>query len=171
MTASLKASNWYFTGRAYACAPAKCGSTSLARSRIKLCGQPRDDGRPRYLAVRDPVERFISLCRQVRKGGELKALQKATPEQIMDAIETSDNRHWRPLVDHLVPGAIPVPLPLFFAVLGLPNVRANVGDEKVEIVPPSGTLKRLARFYAEDVVLYRRACERWGYGNSAPSEN
>lgn len=153
---------WRKVGRAYACAPAKCGSTSLKRAAGPSWTVPADDGLPRYLAVRDPVDRFISLCRQVKRGGrELRHLQRATPEQVMDAIETSDNRHWLPLVEHLIPDVIPVPLPLFFDVLKLPNVVANASDTRVEISVSEDTRERVQRFYAEDVELYRSACERW----------
>lgn len=128
---------------------------------------PPDDGLPRYLAVRDPLDRFASLCRQVKLGGELKDLQRATPDQIMHAIETSQNRHWTPLSAHMVPDAIPVPLSLFFRVLGLENLQANPTPSGEEIVPPSRIRKRIRDFYAADFDLWERA--RAHYGKSPTS--
>lgn len=169
--------SWYRISGSYACVPPKNGSTSFKRA---VCGgtstaqldrwaanysagpfeTPPDDGRPAYLAVREPVARFCSLWRSCQRTDYHPSsfvvtndLQGCSPDALMDCIEQERNEHWSRQSDYMVSHARPVPFDCLYAVLGLDHYHLN---RTAGTVPPL-PIDRITAYYAADVDLWEQA--------------
>lgn len=181
------AHRWFRVGEAYACVPHKNGTTSF-RTAVTMPDpsadnyimydwarrhglgpyepdQLPDDGLPRYLAVREPVDRFQSLWRYVSRPGHSKngfvmanRINGLSPFELMDVIEArpDENPHWLRQSFFECPNVIPVRYDRMLSVLGLPNVHKNHTARSIS----SGLewpIERIHRHYARDVELWRQA--------------
>lgn len=126
-------------------------------SASQLIHHPDRDGA--FIAVRDPVSRFLSLWRSkcLRKDPNLWFMHGWSMKKLMDVIEAGPftNAHWIPQWAYLIPTAIPVHYEYLQERLGLPNRRFNEtkhGVESAELVR-----ERIERHYAQDFDLWQRA--------------
>lgn len=169
--------SWYRVGNAYARVPPKNGSTSFkfavsgctSSARLNAYAvnyslgpydTPPDDGLPRYISIREPVDRFESLwrcCQRETYHNESFViqwgLQGCTPEFLMSVIETCFNPHWQRQSALMCPGAIPIPYDRFMAVMGLPVAFENVTKPMACHSPEL----RIQAYYKDDFPLWERA--------------
>lgn len=163
----------------FVCAPAKCASMSLRKSlfgHARLtdalnyiqqaglhCGpySPWEVATMRgqkFLAVREPVDRFGSLWRDKcgRKSKSFMSMYGKTPNELMDAVESFPfgESHWLPINFYAVPGTEVVPYDRLISKVELPLVTTNTTDKTKSPAMPK---KRILRHYAADAALYRRA--------------
>lgn len=177
---------WYRTkdGTALVCAPPKCGSSALAQRYFgkesvgdlqekwaKNCdlnlGPWRacdlsgvHPGLPRYLAVRDPVERFASLwrnkCRDQLTEFGIPEVHGMTPLQLAEHIGRYPfaDLHWFPMSAYYAPGVHVMPVAHLLYELGVKSgwnaTQPRDGDPPM----PVGAIRQL---YRADVQLWE-AC-------------
>lgn len=181
--------SWYLVGDAYACVPPKCGSTAFMRGvdpherdglrfrrrMLALKRGPfgpqdmirREDGRARFLAVRDPVDRFRSLWRHITRSDAVRdwwttrhriPREIAAPAELLEYIRAfpMGNYHWYPQAGYLVPGVTLVRYTELLDRLGLPNAPHNVGREPTaDDEVPEDEVRAL---YPLDVELWQKVC-------------
>lgn len=164
---------WFHVNGIWLCAPPKCGGTMLYRSVLGIkCADHRATfseavaltefrgpdaiGRPAFLAVRDPVERFMSMWRDKCRDGDdnLPALRGLSPDGLLTLIEGDwlGDAHWAPQSAHYRPGVTCVPyydfLRWFMPPLASPipvNYTVRTSDDPM---PP---VARILRHYWRDV--------------------
>lgn len=154
---------WHDIGVAYVAIPLKCGWTSFKARFPRARPVPRreligsHDPRPRYLAVRPPVQRFASLWRYIQ-ATEAKGfiaehgLAGVTPEALMTYIELHEdaNAHWLRQFAYWMPGATPVAHDDLLAALNAPRLNATS-----YMHTPALPLERINAHYATDADLWR----------------
>lgn len=157
---------WKKVNGAYVCAPRKCGYTSLLQSVGQYTpsyAHVESKDAVKYLAIRHPVERFISLWRFVRShpfatahDNLLQPLAGLSPDALMDYIEANPaaNPHWIPQSTYWHLGVTPVPYDRLLEVIGSP---AKHGNKSTYAAPETVPEARILRHYAEDMALYKLA--------------
>jgi hypothetical protein len=172
------------------CAPTKCGCSAIYG---QLIGNPVHGARinalkefsarglgpwlpheipgkyrhvPKYLAVRDPVDRFGSLWRCFCRGRKFRPKAQPentsyifgmTPAELMTHILMYPiaNRHWVPQLLHWLPGSVLVPHGQLLERLGLPSPKINVTDRRKD--DPALPEEQIRNHYAEDMKLWHAA--------------
>lgn len=155
------------------CVPPKCGGTSYYRAAFdvpadvptrKVWKYVRDlnalmtnaeaaraEGQ-KFLVMRDPIARFISLWRDKCRNGDehMPGLAGLTPDQLMDRIEADPygDAHWTPQSTWYVQFAMLVPLRDIFALLNIPPYREN--DSSPADSDPLVPIERIVRHYWKD---------------------
>lgn len=178
---------WYRSksGTELLCAPPKCGSSALAMRYFHAASvgdlqagaigrADRDQGGgpwracdlagvhkslPRYLAIRDPVERFASLwrnkCRDQLTPHGNAAVHGMTPLQLADYIGRHPfaDLHWFPVAAYYAPGVHLVELSAFLSRLGIEpgwNATRTLPDD------PPMPVDAIAELYPADFNLWMR---------------
>lgn len=157
---------WKRVNGAYVCAPRKCGYTSLLQS----VGQSTPNyahiegvKAVKYLAIRHPVDRFISLWRFVQShpfetahDNPLKPLAGLSPDALMDYIEAHprDNDHWLPQASYFHSGVTCIPYERLLAHIGTPPKH---GNKSTAPPPQSVPSARILAHYARDLELHNLA--------------
>lgn len=168
---------WFHVDGVFLCAPAKCGGTALYRAMLKIGPEVPDrdvfstaqnltefrtpDGvsRPAFLAVRDPIERFMSLWRDKCRDGDpnLPALRGLSPSELMTKIECNwyGDAHWAPQSYHYRQGVTCVPYQQMLHWFG--NKNAPVVNYTVRHSDdPKAPATRILRHYWHDAELVYR---------------
>lgn len=185
---------WFRVGSAWAACPHKCGSTSfraavagvddqniLAKGPLKFREFMSRQGRgpvrpdrlpegtaPRYLAIREPVERFVSLWRSLWGASEAGKdtvlirdydLKFASPDDLMDVIEANDdaNYHWLRQAAYLCEGVTLVSSEDLLETLGLEIRNANP-SQPIDV--PDLPLNRIFDHFAVDLSLHAQVVEQ-----------
>lgn len=168
----------YFTVRGHlVCVPHKAGTTSF---RAATLPEHRDahhwralaadrglgplspaeaaaDGRPTILAVRDPIERFRSLVKNLldlRRNNRLSAYRGLSPDALLDLIERHPrgDRHWYSQADYHVDGVELVRFDRLLPRLGLRSQWRNRRRGESPRIPAH----RVRALYARDVELWEQ---------------
>ena len=180
---------WIEVNGAYCCVPNKCGSSSF---RVSVAGlgktvnnfelyemmhklgrgpwsideiNAKTDGKPRFLAVREPVDRFTSLWKHANRENETlnkrgflgaAGLLRATPGRLMWVIEhrPDEDPHWTRQSFWEVEDVIPIRFDKFLAAVGLPPMHKNKSSEVP--IPPLPE-ERIRAHYARDCELWEMA--------------
>jgi hypothetical protein len=166
---------WFHREGIWLCAPPKCGGTMLYRNVLGIqCADhratfstaqsviefrsPDGIGRPAYLAVRDPVDRFMSLWRDKCRDGDpnMPKLHGLTPDDLLTVIENDwlGDAHWAPQAIHYRPGVHRVPFhqlvrwfqPLLASAIPVNSTTLTSADPQ----PPTA---RILHHYWKDVEL------------------
>jgi hypothetical protein len=122
---------------------------------------------PKFMAVREPVDRFASLwrcfCRRPKadpapEPGTTASIFGMTPVELMAHIRKYPtwNRHWIPQVAHWTPGAILVPHDQLLDRLGLGSPKVNV--TKRRDTDPEMPESQILGHYVQDLELWRARC-------------
>jgi hypothetical protein len=166
---------WFYHKGIWLCAPPKCGGTSLYRSALDItCADQRATffeaqqkvkfhspdgvGRPAFMAVRDPIERFMSLWRDKCRNGDdnLPKLKWMNPDELLTVIENDwlGDPHWAPQSVHYRPGVTCVPftdlLRWFAPVVG---DRMPINYTTLHSDDPPAPTARILKHYWRDVEL------------------
>ena len=110
-----------------------------------------------FLSVRHPINRFTSLwgnkCRDRR--GFPRELWGMTPDELMDYIETHEDRHWRRQSNYATKNTTPIHHDELLQKIGVTSVlnATRIGNEDVPI-------RRILDHYADDLRLWEDACLR-----------
>lgn len=168
-------------GECYVCVPPKCGWTSFrhAVNPATLVGantfssymraerrgmygphQVAQRTGKKFLAVRDPVDRFSSLYRQATGNAAWARKQllpeRMTPDELLDIIRATPlgNVHWYPVAGYLVTDAVLVPFDRLLSELGYKAVHKNRGPVVADLRLPE---YRIRAHYARDDEIYTGA--------------
>lgn len=156
---------WFHVAGVNVCVPKKNGSTSFRFSLLpnKPMAEFLKSYRPmsndevrrstckRYLAVRDPVDRFASLWKTVQVSRDFRSLCGVQPERFLELIagRLHEDAHWQPQSDYWIEGTELVPYDRMLSVLGLNAVWAT--RSVIEAPPMPEDMVR--EVYAQDVAL------------------
>lgn len=189
MLEPITKTKWIEVNGALCCVPNKSGSSSFRVSvaglgrtvnNFELYDLMRKEGRgpysidevnampydrPRYLAVREPVNRFTSLWRHCNREQEKlhkrgfigsAGLFRATPDRLMDVIELrpDEDPHWTRQSFWEVEHTTPVRFDEFLEFVGLPPMHKN---KSTETPVPKLPVDRILKHYARDAELWSQA--------------
>lgn len=169
-------------GEALICVPPKCGSTSLAVALLggvanrqvhrTLLHQLEREGKgpfhpkvaasrdalPKFLAVREPLDRFRSMFAMTQKKGAAKygvPESVDTPGKLIRWIAQCPlhNKHFGPQYLHRIPGARLVPFVRLLPLLGFEPVWFNKTDSAAVNIDPV-TIAFVREHYAQDFTLW-----------------
>lgn len=154
---------------AWICAAPKAGSTAVRsvvgrpafQEQRRSAAEIPDDGRPRFLGIREPVARFYSLwrdkCRD-RGTGIPDELHEATPDALMDYIEAhpGENHHWARQTDYMAPGVQLVPFEKLLETVGFPVPERRNQYHLARDTDPPMPVERILAHYADDAEAHKR---------------
>lgn len=164
---------WFHVDGVWLCAPPKCGGTALYRKLLRITCEdvratfseatnltefysPQAISRPAFLAVRDPVDRFMSLWRDKCRDGDanLPFLRDLSPDELMTRIECDwyGDAHWAPQAEHYRLGVTCVP---YYTLLQWFGAR-EVNTTKALGRDPKPPVTRILKHYWRDVELVHR---------------
>lgn len=173
---------YFRVGRALVYVPLKCGSTSFKFALVPELGIARDPEQRFYdrcaehelgpfpldidyrrvahlyrvLAVRDPVERFASLWREIAHGHSptFAPLKGLSPDALLDVIAVHANRdpHFEPQAVWALTGTTLVRYDQLLDRLGLPAEHRRASAADAAPMP----VERIRTLYAKDVALWNR---------------
>lgn len=175
---------YFRVGRALVYVPLKCGSTSFKFALVPGLGAARDPEQRFYdccaehglgpfpldinhprlahlyrlLAVRDPVERFASLWREIAHGHSpsFRPLKGLSPDALLDviAVHAHSDPHFEPQAVWAVAGTTLVRYDQLLDRLGLPAEHRRASAADTTPMP----VERIRTLYAKDVELWHRVC-------------
>lgn len=175
---------WIRVNGTYCCVPNKNGSSSF---RVAVCRalnnwelydwakahdrgpytaeEIPNDRRPRYLAVRDPIDRFTSLWMHAQRDHVRRhrtgflgtsGMLGATPERLIEIIEDrpDEDPHWTRQSFWEAKDTRPVRYDELLDIVGLPQWRKNKADP---MSVPELPTERILNHYARDAELWKIA--------------
>jgi hypothetical protein len=165
---------WFKFRGLFVCAPPKCGGTALysaalgidpkhgnntfakAQKKVQFF-RPDEITLPALMAVRYPVDRFMSLWRNKCRDGDphLEFLRGMSPEELLEHIAKKPfaNAHWAPQVTWYRTGVELVDYRSMHLRLGLPGARINTTEAHED--DPDVEVADVKALYEEDFELWK----------------